>query len=274
MTLGWQYVENTGHRMTDGTLVEAGQSVTSTLFLEGEYALTDRLAASLGLAYVSAKYTDSKAPPPPIPYLPVDSCHCWNSSLQDFTFTLRYRLGDDPTAVTPLVRVVLPSHAYATQGEAVVGRDLRELQVGLAAGFRLAGLLPEAALQASYTYAFVERPLGITNDRTNGALQLGYAASRRLFLHFETSWQTTRGGLRFGSVTGDPFYPPGEVDTPERLAEHDRLLRDDFVRLSGGLSYSLGSFDVFATYLAYVAGTDTHAGHAFTAGLTYYFGGR
>jgi hypothetical protein len=29
--------------------------------------------------------------------------------------------------------------------------------------------------------------------------------------------------------------------------------------------------DVFAQYLAYVSGTDTHAGHVVSAGITWYF---
>ena len=46
-----------------------------------DYAFTDRLSFSVGLPYVFAKYTDPNPPPPPIPYLPVDECHCWNTRL-------------------------------------------------------------------------------------------------------------------------------------------------------------------------------------------------
>lgn len=279
VTLGWQYVDNTGHRTSDGrdTLPDGsptgGTSVDMAFFVETEYGFTDRLAASLGLAYVAAKWTDPNPPPPPIPNLPVDSCHCWNSSFQDFTLVLRYRLFDDPWAVTPLLRVILPSHGYNTQGEAVVGRNLREFQVGLEAALRLAGFLPRATVQAGYTYAFVERVQGVPNDRSNGFFEVGYALNRRLYLRADARWQRTHGGLRFGSPSGDPFPPPGEVNTPELLAEHDRLLRDNYWRIGGGLSYSMGAFDVFAGYTKYVSGTDTHDGQAYTMGLTYYFGG-
>lgn len=270
VTLGWQYVDNTGHRMTDGYLLKAGTSVDMTLFVETEYGFTDRLAASIALAYVSAKYTDPN--PGPFGWQDVDACHCWNSSLQDFTFSARYRLGNDPWAVTPLLRAVVPSHDYPTKGEAVVGRHLREVQVGAAVGWRFPGLRP-AAVQAGYTYAFVERVEGISTDRSNGWIEVGASVTRRLYLRADARWQVTHGGLRFGSVTGNPFFPPGEVDTPELQAEHDRLLRDDNWRVGAGLSYSWGDVDLFAGFTKYVWGTDTHDGQAYTAGLTYYFGG-
>jgi hypothetical protein len=272
VTLAWQYVDNTGHRLSDGYLLKHGQSETTGIFLETEYGFTDRLAASLAVAYVFAKYTDPDPPPPPIPYLPVDSCHCWNSSFQDFTLAARYRFGDDPWAVSPVVRIVLPTHGYNTQGEAVVGRNLRELQIGFGAALRLARLLPEATVQVGYAYSFVEKTLGIPNDRSNGYLELGYEATRRLYVRVAGRWQVTHGGLRFGSVTGDPFPPPGEVNTPELVAEHDRLLRDNYWRVGGGISYSMGAFDVFAAVSVYVSGTDTHDGQAYMVGLTYYLG--
>lgn len=154
-----------------------------------------------------------------------------------------------------------------------MGRNLREVQVGAAGAVRLAGLLPKAVVQAGYTYAFVQKILGIPNDRANGFVELGYAASRRLYLRAEARWQRTHGGLRVGYPSGDPFPPPGEVNTPELVAEHDRLLRDDNWRIGGGISYSLGDVDVFAGVSKYVAGTDTHDGQVYTVGLTYYFVG-
>ena len=269
MTLGGQWVDNTGHRLSDGNLV-GGTSTTASVFAEVEYAFTDRFAASAGLAYVFAKWTDEN--PQPFPIQPVDACHCWTSAFQDFTFAARYRIGNDPWALTPQVRFVVPSHAYETRGEAVVGRSLREAQIGLAAGLRLADLLPDATLQAGYAYAFVEKVLDVPNDRSNAFFEVGYAVTRRLYLHVDARWQWTHGGLRAGYLSGDPFPPPGEIDTPDHVAEHDRLLRDDHFRLEGGASYSFEAFDLFVSYAGYVRGTDTHAGRAITAGLTYYFG--
>jgi len=64
---------------------------------------------------------------------------------------------------------------------------------------------------------------------------------------------------------------PGEVNTPERLLQHDRLLRDNYFHAGGGLSYSFPRMDVFLSYIAFVSGTDTHAGRAFTLGVSWPF---
>jgi len=270
LTVAWQYIDNTGHRNSNGDLVKVGQSVSTGVLFEMDYGVTDRLSGTIGVPYIFAKYTGG-VPPPIIPYLPVDTCHCWHSTFQDISLTARYRLGDDPWAVTPLVRYVQPTHDYNYRGEAVVGRDLRELQFGVNAGVRLVGLLPGASLQAGYVYSFVQKILNVPNDRSNVSLSIGYAATRRLYFHADGYWQKTHGGLRIGSGTGDPFFPPGEVNTPELLHEHDRILKDNYRHAGGGLSYSLGAFDVFASISKYVSGTDTHNGQAYTAGMTWYF---
>lgn len=268
VTVAWQYIDNTGHRLSDGYLREAGQSVTTSVLFEVDYAFTDRVAATLGIPYVFAKYTGAQPPPSG---RPVDACACWHSSFQDFSLSARYRLGDGPWAVTPLVRFVQPSHDYTYQGEAVVGRNLQEFQVGVATGLRLVGFLPQVTIGAGYTYAFVERIADVSIDRSNGYVDVGYALSRRLYARAAGTWQQTHGGLRFGSVTGDPFFPPGEFTTPETLAQRDRLLRTNYWQVGGGISYSTGPVDIFASITGFVWGRDAHAGQSYLLGASWFF---
>jgi len=269
VTLSWQYVDNTGHRLSDGFFVERGQSVTTSADLELEYGVTDRLAATVAVPYVFARYTGAMPPPS---NLPLDACACWHSSFQDFALAARYRLGRATWAVTPLVRVVLPSHGYGYRGEAVVGRRLREAQVGVSAGLRLAGPLSKASIHSTYVYSLVEKPLEeIGLDHSNAFFEAGYAVTRRLYVRADATWQRTHGGVRAGSTTGQPFPLPGELNTLERIAQRDRILRTNYWHTGGGLSYSAGPVDVFASVSKYVSGTDTHNGRAFTLGATYYF---
>ena len=102
------------------------------------------------------------------------------------------------------------------------------------------------------------------------------ATARKIYLHANGIWQQSLGGLRFGSPSGDPFPPPGDMyvlDTAEKLQDFHRLFRNNYWQVGGGVSYSVGAFDVFASYTQYVWGTDTHDGHAYTVGATWYFGG-
>ena len=269
VTLAWQLVDNTGHRLTDGMTVERGQSVTTSVLLETEYAITDRLSASAGIPFVFAKYTGANAPVSGLPY---DECRCWQSSFQDFGLTARYRLGNRAWAVTPMLRYGYPSHAYPYAGEAVVGKRLSEAQLGVLAGARL-GFLPAATVQAGYTYAFMEDPLDdVPLDRSNGFVDVGYAVTRKLYARGAGLWQHTHGGLRAGSQSGDPFPFPGEFNTPERASQRDRILKTHYWQVGGGLSYAVGGSDVFVSYQRYVSGTDAHAGQVFGAGATWYFG--
>jgi hypothetical protein len=271
VTLAWQYIDNTGHRLTDGYYRPRGESVSTSALAEFEYGLTERLSASVGIPYVWAKYTGGQPAPS---LLPVDMCGCWHSSFADFGFAARYRFGGNTWAVTPLVRYGLPSHDYAYRGEAVVGRNLNELQVGLAAGLRLGGSLSRATVQATYGYSFVETPLDdISIDKSTLVLDLGYALTSRLYVRAFGTGVYTHGGLRTGSVTGNPFPLPGEFAPigSDRWQQRDRLVATKHWQVGAGLSYSLGPLDLFASYAKYVWGRDAHNGQSVNLGTTWYF---
>jgi hypothetical protein len=270
VTLGWQYIHNLGHRFSDGAYAPGGESTTTSLLLDLEYAPTERLSLTAGIPYVFARYEGSE---PPFTPTPGDLCRCWNSSFADFGASVRYRFGGETWAVTPLVRIGQPSHDYPYRGEAVVGKALSEVQLGVFTGLRLVELLPRATLQLGYTYAFVERAIDdVPVDRSNLYLDFGYAVSRKLYLRAGGMWVHTHGGLRLGSPTGDPFPFPGEFQTPEQFAETDRLLHVEDLQLTTGLSANLGPLDVYAYYADSVWGRDAHNSRVFGLGATWYFG--
>ena len=269
ITFAWQHVDNTGHRGTDGSLVARGQSVTMSALAELDYGVTDRFAVTFGLPYVFAKYTGAQPPPS---RLPVDECSCWHSAFQDFSLSARYRFGSDTWAVTPLAAYGQPSHDYPFQGEAVVGKQLKEARIGVSAAVKLGGVLQRASLLGTYSYAFVEKALDeIKIDRSNAFLDFGYALTSRVYLRGGAILQRTHGGLRAGSISGQPFPLPGELNTPERFAQRDRLIRTNYWHLAAGASFDAGPVDLFASYTKYVWGHDAHNGRALTVGTTWYF---
>jgi hypothetical protein len=271
ITIAFQRTDHTGHRLTDGTLITKGTSLNRAVFVDITYALTSRIVVSAALPYVFGKYTDPEPPPDFIPFLAIDSCRCWNSSAQDVTVAAHYNVVNDAFALTPSVGFVAPSHSYAYRGEAVVGRQLRELRLGVAAGQRLDALTPRLSVQGGYTYAVVERVLDIPNNRSNSTLGVSYRVLRDLTAQGRVAWQRTHGGLRAGAAPPYSIVVPGEVNTPERMEQHDRLLRDNSTHLGGSVSYQLPRFGVFASFEAFVSGTDTHAGRAITTGVSFPF---
>jgi hypothetical protein len=275
VTLSYQRITNTGHRRSNGFLVEAGQSLNMGLYLEAEYAVTNRLSLAAGLPYVFARYTAPKPPPPPIPIFPWDQCHCWQSGWQDWGFTARYNVvtaEHGAFVLTPSLSVGLPSHDYEFRGEAVLGRHLKEVRIAMDAGLRLDRISRNLSVQGRYSYAFVERVIGIPNNRSNANAEGAYLLLKgKLAARGFASWQRTHGGLLFGSPTSATLIFPGEVNTPERLFQHDRLMRDNNFHAGGGVSYSFPQLDVFTFYNAFVSGTDTHAGRALTVGVSWPF---
>jgi hypothetical protein len=266
--LSYGRIDNTGHRRTNGFLAERGQSIDVGLYIEGEYAFPDRFSVSAGLPYVFAKYTATVPPAAPIPYPPGDRCHCWNSGFQDFGFTARYNVVGGAFALTPSVSAGVPSRGYDYRGEAVVGRNLKEVRIAVDAGLRLDAISPRLSVQGRYSYAFVERVIDISNNRSNASAEAAFLLTRRFVARGLVSWQHTHGGLRFGSPPPADLLFPGDVNTPERVAEHDRLLQDNYWHVGGGVSYSFSRVDLFASYIAFVGGTDTHAGRSLTVGIS------
>ena len=258
VTAAWQLVDNTGHILTDGRLLPAGQSVTTSVLVEVDYGVTERFAATAAVPLVFAKYTGGL---PPFSGLELDACRCWHQSFQDLSIAGRYRFGDEFWALTPQVRYVRPTHDYPYRGEAVIGPNLQQLLLGINGAWRLTAL-PKASIQAGYTYAIVEAADGVHPNRSNLAMSAGYALTRSLYVHGGALYQKNHDGITAFEV--------GTVSS-ELRAQGDRLLKMRYWHATAGVSYSAGFADLFFAMEPYVWGRDTHDGIAYTAGATWYF---
>jgi hypothetical protein len=259
VTLAWQLVDNTGHLLTDGTLLPRGQSVTTSLLAEVDFGVTERFAATASVPFVFAKYTGSL---PPFSGLELDSCRCWHQSFQDLSLGARYRFGDEFWALTPQLRYVQPTHDYPYHGEAVVGPNLWQMLLSVNGALRTPAL-PKASIQAAYTYTLAETTVdGIRPNRSNVSMSFGYALTRSLYVHGGALAQKNHGGLTAFGI----FVAP-----PDQAAQADRLLKMRFWHMTGGVSYSTPFADLFFSVEPYVWGRDTHDGIAYTVGSTWYF---
>ena len=257
VTFVYQTIDNTGHRLTDGSMLRGYDSASRGVFLNLDYAITDRVSVSFGAPYIFSKYI---GPEPSLFGLPLDECLCWNHEWQDLGATVRYALANGAFALTPSVSFGVPTHNYDYFGEAVVGRNLNELRITVDAGQRLDAVSDRLSVSGSYSYAFVEKVLSLSNNRSNVSLETSVVITRKLSSRVAFLWQRSHGGLR-----------STEFVTDEQIQQFDRLLRGDNFHLVGGVSYSFPQFDVFASYTHYATGTDTHAGRAISAGVSWPF---
>jgi hypothetical protein len=253
----YQTIDNTIHRLSDGSVLDGYESISTGALFNLDYAFTDRVSVALGVPYIGARY---RGPEPSFFSLPVDDCRCWNRGWQDLTITGRFNVVNGAFALTPSVSVGLPTHGYDYVGEAVLGRNLKEMRVAIDAGQRLDAISPRLAVAGRYSYALVERVLDLPNDRSNASVEPSLLVTRKLSARATFSWQRSHGGLR-----------TIEFETDEQWEQYDRLLRDNYFHLGGGVAYSFPRFDVFASYIQYVSGTDTHGGRAITVGFSWPF---
>jgi hypothetical protein len=254
VSVAYQTIDNTGHRAADGLIVRGFDSASKSLLINVDYAVTDRVSFSVDFPYVAAKYL---GPEPSFFALPLDDCLCWNHGWQDVGVTARYNIANGAFALTPSIAAGMPSHDYEYFGEAVLGRNLNEVRIGIDAGHRLDKISPRLSVAGRYSFAFVEKVLDLSNNRSNMSVEAGYLATRKLVTRVAFSWQRSHGGLRSTEFVNE-----------EQASQFDRILRDNSFHVSGGASYSLLRVDLFASYTHYAGGTDTHVGHAVTAGVS------
>jgi hypothetical protein len=257
VNLIFQDVDHTGHLLDDGTFLPGYESASQGLLLEADYAVTDRFSITAGIAYIRAKYL---GPEPSFFGLPVDDCFCWNRDWQDAYITARYNLLNGTFALTPSVSYLFPTHDYDYFGEAVVGRNLRETRIAIDAGQRLDVISPRLSVSGRYSYAFVEEVLGLPNDRSNMAVSFGFLFTRKLSASVDFYWQRSHGGLK-----------STEFVTEEQWLQFDRLLKDNSFHFGGSIAYSFPRVDLFASYIKFESGTDTHTGRAITFGISWPF---
>jgi hypothetical protein len=240
-----QYVAD--HVFENGDAHDIGHILSHALTLDVDYSLTDKLAVRVAVPFVAGKYYG------PTPHqLPMDN-GTYHSTFQDFTTDIRYRLTKRRLVVTPFFRAVIPSNNYTYFAHSAAGRDQREYHIGTNFGRRLDPLIPKAFMQAQYSYAFVERVLGIAPNRSNFELQLGYFLTHRISLLATGQWMYTHSGLELNynlfhaGVSGDQWI------------HHDQIAKTSLLDLGGGTSFAITpSWQMFLTVARSIEGRNGH----------------
>ena len=228
------------------------------------YALTNRLAASVAIPYILTKYYGT----PGQNFFPhtisIDDGG-YHGIFQDFKINLSYQALQGRVAVAPFVSAVIPSHSYTYFAHSAAGKGLREYLVGSSFGARLDQLLAGSYVELTYSYAFVERVLGIHHDRSNGFLEVGYYLTPSLSLRGIGTGVYTHGGLAFEAAD----VPP----PPDVFLHHDQIDHESGISVGGGVSYVLtGSTELYVAYLTQVQGRGGHKiKDSVSFGVTYNF---
>jgi hypothetical protein len=284
LTFSYQNLFARGHWDLNGDRMEgeSGHDPTQghAIVMEAEYGLSDRLAVSGSIPFIRSRYGGSH----PHRVMGIGPVQEWDNgeyhgAFQDFRIGVRYNITRRPVAVTPFADVILPSHHYPSNAHAAVGKDLRALVVGGAAGGFLDTLLPGLFFHTMASYAWVQEAVGIRPNRSRVEGELGYFISPHLSVRFLESYQYTHQGIDLlsftpmteGVVHGHPEIPV----VGEYRRNHDRLQRSNYLTLGGGVALALNdSLGVFVDAATMVWGENVHPLRGITVGVNTHFSTR
>lgn len=134
--------------------------------------------------------------------------------------------------------------------------------MGVNVGRDLEGIVPRSYVQARYSFAVVQRVEDFNLNRSNADWEFGYLATDRVSLRVTGAWQKTYGGIRI----------PIDNVLPDFHDLHDRASKSGFVRVGGGLSFSLTkSLDLHADFGNTATGSNTHGARGLSLGISWRF---
>jgi hypothetical protein len=234
------------------------------LTLGAEYVPIDKLAVDLSLPLLFIKYTGDPGflHPGGGSYDDGDT----HTTLTDLRASARYQVLAEPVALSPHLGVSIPVADYETVGNAVAGRHLKALHLGLGVGTIF---LDTAYAHALYEFSLVEKydRTAVTEqygqNRSDFGITLGYKLlEQRLDLHVDANGRITHGGVDFSEVN---FASGDDV-----ALYHDPILKESIYLVGAGASYQLtNSLGVSLAAGFFVAGANTQNANVFALGLTW-----
>jgi hypothetical protein len=258
VTVTYENIYVRDHFDYTGKRFDGGPIRTNTVVTTFEYGITNKLTLDSQLTHVTSKYEGFV---PPVPHGPPDT-GVYHPMFQDALVGVRYNVTSRGLFVTPFVAASIPTHHYETRGHTAVGRDLRELQVGVNVGRDLEEIIPRTYVQARYSYAFVQNVEQFGLNRSNVDWEFGYYAKPRVSLRFTGAWQYTYSGIRY----------PLDQNVPDFHDLHDRTAKSGFLRFGGGATVTLAkNFDLHIDAGNTFRGYTTHGARGLSLGISWRF---
>jgi len=264
VAVAYQNYYTLGHFDLRGNQNTNGATHSKSLAAELDLGLTDKVALTVGLPFISSKYTG-----PPSYFVagietfpgPLDD-GTYHGAFQDVRVEVRRLFVAGPVSVAPFAGMSIPSHGYETQGEAVPGRHRPEFVVGASAGGALDPFLPAAYVEIRTAFGAMPELDGFQGSRNVTDVDGGYAI---------TSWLTVRALLGWQFRIKGPLAP----ELARVWMNHDRFIMGDSFNAGGGTTISLTrSIDIYGVWISTVSGKNgAHASRSLTVGASWSLGG-
>jgi hypothetical protein len=206
-----------------------------------EYVPIEKLSIGASLPFLAIKYTGDQS----FNHGEYDDGD-FHTTLTDLRVGARYQVLDDPLALTPHLAVTIPVADYATEGNTVAGRHLKQLHAGVSVGY-LVGL-------ASYVHAMYEFTLSekddhnaatkkFTQNYSDFSAAFGHKVlDYKMDLHLAAAYRFHHGGINLLDIDSNPMYEEGKYANDPLIAPfHDAILKESAFLVGGGVGYDLSS---------------------------------
>jgi len=138
---------------------DTGATHSKSLVADMDWGLPKSIGLTLSLPFIASKYTG-----PPGVYSvggiethpgPLDDGF-YHGAFQDLHIEVRRMIDFGRFALAPHAGITIPTHEYATDGEAVPGRHRTDFQIGASAGTDISNFIPSSYVHARYSLAAAE----------------------------------------------------------------------------------------------------------------------
>lgn len=262
VSVTYQGLASRDHLDSNGRPYDKGRISNLALVATAEYGLTDRFTFDGNVALVASRHRGADRL-----HGPLDT-GIYHGTVQDARLALRFGMAFPRGFIAaPFIGAIVPTHNYEFRGHSAPGRRNKALQLGGGVGRGLGPLLPAAYVQGLYSFSLVERVEGMSVNRSNLDVEVGYAVAPAVTLMVTGALQRTHGGLSF---------PLSRHYEGQQLADispfHDRVARANHFLMSSGATVSINRrLAAYGSVIWTVAGQNTHSVKGFALGGSWAF---
>lgn len=233
----YQYVHTSDFEDNIGPF-DIGETDTHALLLSGVYSINDRWKVFGSIPYVQRRQRGAAGVHDPVAdfdqYEPpdlrfVDDGH-YHSGFQDFYTGVQFLAFDSPRfSLSPYVSYGFPMTNYPIYGGAAIGKQLKELHLGLS--MQLTPYFSDWFFQGDVNYAFSEQVLGVDLNYWLAYFSASYYLTPRFVPRFYVAGRNAPNGL-----TSPDDFPDWDTENGWR---HDQTFKHSYVNAGIGFDYLL-----------------------------------
>lgn len=261
ISMHYAYGDIKDHLSKDYIVTDLGRVYSHAVHVDLEYGISNNVALSASAPAIVSQYVGTK--PHQFEGEATDD-DIFRGGFQDFEFKVRYMSLLSPLVVTPFMSVVIPSHDYKSFGHTSVGRDLRELHVGLYLGKLATFISDNLYTEVGYDFAYVEKLDDISANRSTVDFTLGYFATPTVTVSTTMLYLNTHGGVIPSDIK--------EINDAIGWHDHDRHTAAEYFNLGGSISVAVSdASSFFVSYTSTLWGKNVMAPRTIALGSTWSF---